>query len=96
MTAGVQYAVVGLWLAPLKGYEATTGVGAASELTFDGYKYNGNNHLSLPNTGYAPPIFGPNFQFSPVPEPTTMVAGAMLLLPFGFSTLRMFRKTRTA
>ena len=33
---------------------------------------------------------------SPVPEPTTMVAGAMLLLPFGFSTLRMFRKSRTA
>jgi hypothetical protein len=31
-----------------------------------------------------------------VPEPTTMVAGAMLLLPFGFSTLRMLRKTRTA
>jgi hypothetical protein len=32
---------------------------------------------------------------TPVPEPTTMVAGAMLLLPFGFSTLRMFRR-RTA
>jgi hypothetical protein len=31
-----------------------------------------------------------------VPEPTTMVAGAMLMLPFGFSTLRMFRKNRTA
>ena len=33
---------------------------------------------------------------TPVPEPTTIVAGAMLLLPFGASTLRMFRKTRTA
>jgi hypothetical protein len=31
-----------------------------------------------------------------VPEPTTMIAGALLLLPFGASTLRMFRKTRTA
>jgi hypothetical protein len=31
-----------------------------------------------------------------VPEPTTMVAGAMLLLPFGASTLRCFRKNRTA
>jgi hypothetical protein len=30
------------------------------------------------------------------PEPTTMIAGALLLLPFGASTLRMFRKTRTA
>lgn len=31
---------------------------------------------------------------TPVPEPTTMVAGAMLLLPFGMSTLRMLRKIR--
>jgi hypothetical protein len=29
---------------------------------------------------------------TPVPEPTTMVAGAMLLLPFGASTLRMLRR----
>ena len=27
-----------------------------------------------------------------VPEPTTMIAGALLLLPFGVSTLRMLRK----
>lgn len=31
-----------------------------------------------------------------VPEPTTMIAGAMLLLPFGVSTLRSLRKNRTA
>ena len=31
----------------------------------------------------------------PVPEPTTMIAGALLLLPFGASTLRILRK-RTA
>ena len=31
-----------------------------------------------------------------VPEPTTMLAGALLLLPFGASTLRMLRKNRTA
>jgi hypothetical protein len=31
-----------------------------------------------------------------VPEPTTMVAGALLLLPFGASALRMLRKSRTA
>ncbi|MGD0351650.1 MAG: hypothetical protein ABSB84_15250 [Verrucomicrobiota bacterium] len=31
-----------------------------------------------------------------VPEPTTMIAGALLLLPFGASTLRLLRKTRTA
>jgi len=32
----------------------------------------------------------------PVPEPTTMIAGALLLLPFGASTLRILRKNRTA
>jgi len=34
--------------------------------------------------------------YSPVPEPTTMVAGALLLLPFGASTVRFFRKNRGA
>jgi len=33
--------------------------------------------------------------FQQVPEPTTMIAGALLLLPFGASTLRMLRR-RTA
>jgi len=37
-----------------------------------------------------------NVGVSAVPEPTTVVAGAMLLLPFGISTLRMLRKSRTA
>jgi hypothetical protein len=31
-----------------------------------------------------------------VPEPTTMMAGALLLLPFGASTLRILRKRQTA
>jgi hypothetical protein len=31
-----------------------------------------------------------------VPEPTTMIAGALLLLPFGASTLRFVRKNRAA
>jgi len=33
---------------------------------------------------------------APVPEPTTMIAGALLLLPFGASTIRMLRKNRKA
>jgi hypothetical protein len=33
---------------------------------------------------------------TPVPEPTTILAGAMLLLPFGMSTLRMLRKSGKA
>lgn len=31
-----------------------------------------------------------------VPEPTTMIAGALLLLPFGASTLRALRRNRAA
>ena len=31
----------------------------------------------------------------PVPEPTTMLAGALLLVPFGASTLRVLRKRTT-
>jgi hypothetical protein len=31
-----------------------------------------------------------------VPEPTTMVTGALLLLPLGASVLRKLRKNRTA
>lgn len=33
---------------------------------------------------------------TPVPEPSTYVAGALLLLPFGISTIRKLRKNRTA
>jgi hypothetical protein len=33
---------------------------------------------------------------APVPEPTTIVAGALLLLPFGASTLRILRKRQVA
>jgi hypothetical protein len=33
---------------------------------------------------------------APVPEPSTMIAGALLLLPFGASTIRFFRKNRRA
>jgi hypothetical protein len=35
-------------------------------------------------------------QLAIVPEPTTMIAGALLLLPFGASTLRILRKRQTA
>jgi len=31
-----------------------------------------------------------------VPEPTTMLAGTLLLLPFGASTIRVLRKNRAA
>ena len=39
------------------------------------------------------PDFG---DWVPVPEPTTMIAGALLLLPFGAGILRILRKSRAA
>jgi hypothetical protein len=36
------------------------------------------------------------WNITPVPEPTTIIAGALLLLPFGMSTLRILRKTQAA
>jgi hypothetical protein len=37
-----------------------------------------------------------NVSLTAVPEPTTMIAGALLLLPFGASTFRILRKNRKA
>jgi hypothetical protein len=42
------------------------------------------------------PSSGVTINISTVPEPTTMIAGALLLLPFGASTLRILRKRQTA
>jgi len=101
LTAGVEYAVVGLYTAGngAIGYTADSGVGAAPDITFDGYKYDNNSTLDLSTISYTTPIFGPNFEYVPVPEPTTMtiiIAGALLLLPFKASTLRMLRKRQMA
>ncbi|MGC3961034.1 MAG: hypothetical protein QM813_24815 [Verrucomicrobiota bacterium] len=37
-----------------------------------------------------------NWSNTPVPEPSTYVAGALLLLPFGAHTLRVLRKNCAA
>jgi hypothetical protein len=40
--------------------------------------------------------YGPDENTPAIPEPSTVVAGALLLLPFGISTLRILRKRPTA
>jgi hypothetical protein len=37
-----------------------------------------------------------NPNLTPVPEPATLIAGALLLVPFGASTLRIWRSKRSA
>jgi hypothetical protein len=52
-------------------------------------------YQTTPGGSQASPIID-DVTLSTVPEPTTMIAGALLLLPFGASTLRVLRKHRTA
>jgi len=56
---------------------------------FNGYVDNVTIGTTAGTTTY-------DFEPAPVPEPTTLIAGALLLLPFGASTLRMLRRNRTA
>jgi hypothetical protein len=51
----------------------------------------GSYTLTPVPTKFSPMAVGPT-----VPEPTTIIAGALLLLPFGASALRILRKTQTA
>lgn len=64
------------------------------EATLPEYPYsfwwNGASDRSYGISGYTA------FNFSPVPEPATLLAGAVLLLPFGVSTLRILRRNRAA
>jgi hypothetical protein len=72
LTAGHQYAIVGAFkpgTGPDRGYQAVS-AGAASQITYQGYKYDTSSTLDLPTISYSSPIFGPNFQFVPVPEPS--------------------------
>ena len=58
-----------------------------------------NNNLYAPNPDLPNPtglIVVGTATVNAVPEPTTMVAGAMMLLPFGVGALRMLRSRRTA
>jgi hypothetical protein len=52
-----------------------------------GYSYAANSDW------HAMPV---NLTLTAVPEPTTMVAGALLLLPLGVSTIRILRKNHAA
>lgn len=71
--------------------EAIAAVGINNYLTASGGQY-GVFALTLTDaTGnYAQPVLGM------VPEPSTVVAGVLLLLPFGVSTVRILRKNKAA
>lgn len=58
-----------------------------------GSNFNGGNPWVQPNQQVLAQF---DVTAVPVPEPTTMIAGALLLLPLGASTLRILRKNRAA
>jgi hypothetical protein len=61
--------------------------GAATTLPQYSYSIWGDNPEQFAISHYT--------TFNPVPEPTTLIAGALLLLPFGVSTARMLRNRRS-
>ena len=83
--------------------------GLSFGLTLSGDTWANENEILKPNNnGYQvaahvfPTLNGADqgiktgFATTAVPEPSTYIAGALLLLPFGASTIRMLRKNRTA
>jgi hypothetical protein len=94
LTPGDTYAVVGYYGdSTAVGYDAPN-AGAAPQINYLYYAYDHNGSLDIPTTTDFPtPIFGANFQFSVVPEPTTMVAGAGAL---GLALLGIGRARRSS
>jgi predicted heme/steroid binding protein len=84
---------------------AKSGTGTTDTTVFnDSLGAYGVIALNLFDGAYSTQVQNPNGQsynvnqdqLAIVPEPTTMIAGALLLLPFGASTLRILRKNRVA
>lgn len=69
-------------------YDSATG----DQITFTPFA----NPALAPTEQNVQNLYGTQGDWSPVPEPTTMIAGAFLLLPMGASTLRALRKNRAA
>ncbi|MGA2801073.1 MAG: choice-of-anchor C family protein [Verrucomicrobiota bacterium] len=86
-TTGISHANMG-WVLDSGWFQAS---GSSTVLSF--------TDASAPLADGSPTAFGAvidNVSLNAVPEPTTIIAGALLLLPFGASTLRILRKNRTA
>jgi hypothetical protein len=76
--------------------ESDTGLGLA-QLTANGngaYGVEAMNLYTGDDNGVGTGVSQP--QLYQTPEPTTIIAGALMLLPFGASTLRILRKTPAA
>lgn len=70
------------------GYEGASGPGNLNGVTGNATRYLSTEYLAA-NTGSVATFTS---DVPAVPEPSTMIAGALLLLPFGASALRIVRK----
>jgi hypothetical protein len=71
---------------------ASESITANTGVTVDGRLLALNGTVTLDNNVITRPIC--NIPSAPVPEPTTVIAGALLLLPFGMTVLRKLCKPR--
>jgi hypothetical protein len=76
----------------------TPGTSAMSLYSYTVLGNGGNNTLEFVGTGTSDSLGAilDDVSLVAVPEPTTLMAGALLLLPFGVSTIRILRKNRMA
>ncbi len=71
-----------------------TGVNRGLEAGADSFTVSGNSLTFSADFSASTPMDEVRIVTAAVPEPTTMVAGALLLLPFGAGALRSLRKSR--
>jgi len=78
-------------------FKSITGATGYTEYNYTVTPTAGSDQLTI-QWGYfnGPILYLDDVSVTQVPEPTTMIAGALLLLPFGASTLRILRKNRAA
>jgi hypothetical protein len=76
----------------------TSGTWASADdvLAANGSGYKAAAHIFVTPSPANASNDNPATGYATVPEPTTMIAGALLLLPFGASTLRIVRRNQAA
>jgi len=92
-TAFFNAAIAGTGLNSTTIFEDSDGAYGVIALNLYSQTQVGNN---LPVTINGTTYYASQDQLAIVPEPTTMIAAALLLLPFGASTLRILRRNRMA
>jgi len=95
VNAGATVNITGMTYAGLNSDLLALVAGGNGSVTLS-FTFNPGKTLTDLTTGSGPYATSYSGSLSAVPEPPTMIAGALLLLPFGASTLRILRRRQTA